>query len=232
VIILGIDTATTQVGCALGGQEGVLGSFHSARGPFHAETLTPAIKFTCEQSRIGLGEISCVAVDVGPGLFTGMRVGIATARAMASALHVPMIGLSSLDLLAYSVRWSGRLIVPVIDARRSEVFWSTYRQVSGGVQRLSPMRVGSPQELAGDLQAMGEEALLVGDGALRYGDVFEDKGNIELASVGNAYPTASALVELAHPKAVREEFVQPSELEILYLRKADAEVSRNTALGN
>lgn len=225
MIILGIDTATTQVGCALGGQEGVLASFHAARGPLHTEVLTPSIKFVCEQARIEMREVSCVAVDVGPGLFTGLRVGVATAKAIAMALRVPMIGLSSLDLLAYSVRWSGRLVVPVIDARRGEVFWATYRQVSGGVQRLSELHVGKPSELMADIQASNEDVLMVGDGALRYKSEFEEVGGVEFATVGNLYPSPAALVELAQPRALREEFVQPSELQIVYLRKSDAEVN-------
>lgn len=226
MIVLGIDTATQQVGCALGGVEGVLASFHSARGRRHAETLAPAIQFVCDQARIELSEISVIAVDVGPGLFTGLRVGLATAKAMASALRVPMIGLSSLDLLAHQVRHSNRLIVPVIDARRDEVFYARYRHVPGGVQRLSEPRACRPEALAGDLQAQREPALLVGDGALRYAqDLDDDLAQVEFGTLGNAYPSATDLVELAQPRALREEFVQPSEIEALYLRKADAEIN-------
>lgn len=225
VIILGIETATQQVGCALGGVEGTLASFHAARGRRHAETLAPAIEFIAQQAQIELREISAVAVDIGPGLFTGLRVGIATAKAMAQALRVPMVGLSSLDLLAYPVRTSPRLIVAVVDARRSEVFWATYRHVPGGVQRLSPYNIGSPDDLASDLQAAGDDCLAVGDGALRYADVLGDISNVEVGSVGYAYPSACALTELAHPLAVHEQFVQPWEIEPLYLRKADAEVN-------
>lgn len=225
MIILGIETSTQQVGCALGGQEGVLGSFHAARGSHHVEILTPAIEFTCKQARVEMREISCVAIDIGPGLFTGLRVGVAAAKAIAMALRVPMVGLSSLDLLAFPVRVCSRLIVPVIDGRRGEVFWAMYRQVAGGVQRLTEYQVSTPDDLAAELQARKELALLVGDGALRYEDAFRDLDSVELGTVGNKYPSAAALVELAQPKALREEFVQPSELEVLYLRKSDAEVN-------
>jgi tRNA threonylcarbamoyladenosine biosynthesis protein TsaB len=226
VIVLGIETATAQVGCALGGVEGVFASFHSARGRRHAETLVPAIRFVCDAAEVAIDEIGIVAVDIGPGLFTGLRVGIATAKSMASALRVPVIGLSSLDLLAHQVRHSPRLIVPVIDGKRGEVFSATYRHVQGGVQRLSEPRVGTAEDLANELQARREEALLVGDGALRYADVLtEDSGIVELGPVGNAWPSAADLVELAQPRALREEFVQPGELEPLYLRKSDAEIN-------
>lgn len=226
VIILGIETATAQVGCALGGVEGVFASFHAARGRRHAETLVPAIEFICDSAQVALDEIGVVAVDIGPGLFTGLRVGIATAKAMASALRVPVIGLSSLDLLAHQVRHSPRLIVPVIDGKRGEVFSATYRHVQGGIQRLSEPRVGTAADLANELRAHREEALLVGDGALRYADVLaEDSGQIELGQLGTQWPSAADLVELAQPRALREEFVQPWELSPLYLRKSDAEIN-------
>ena len=73
MLILGIETATEQVSVALGGHVGVIALFEVARGRRHAEILTPAIEFVCAQADIGLDEIGLVAVDVGPGLFTGMR---------------------------------------------------------------------------------------------------------------------------------------------------------------
>jgi len=225
VLILGIETATDQVGCAIGGHEGVLASFHAARGRRHAEILTPSIEFTCRQARVDLREVGVIAVDLGPGLFTGLRVGVATAKAMAQALRVPVIGVSSLDLLAFAVRYTNRLVVAVIDARRGELFYAFYRQVPGGVQRLSEYQLGAPSDVASELLARGEECLVVGDGALRYRTVFEDVARTEFGTVGNAHPSAAALVELAHPRALREEFVQPWEVAPLYLRKADAEVN-------
>ena len=95
MLILGIESATSQVGAAIGGHEGVLASAHSSRGKRHAEVLTPQIDFVRRQARIDLTEISVVAVDVGPGLYTGLRVGIAAGMAIAFGLGVPMIGVSS-----------------------------------------------------------------------------------------------------------------------------------------
>ena len=99
---------------------------------------SPAIEFVMRQARIGLDEIGAVAVDVGPGLYTGLRVGVAAAKAIASALRVPMVGIPSLDLLALPVRHTNRTIVAMIDARRGELFYAFYRAVPGGVQRLTP----------------------------------------------------------------------------------------------
>jgi tRNA threonylcarbamoyladenosine biosynthesis protein TsaB len=226
VLILGIETATEKVSCALGGHEGVLGLFEVARGRRHAESLAPAIEFVCGQADVTLGELGAIAVDVGPGLFTGMRVGIATAKAMAHALRVPVIPVASLDLLALPLRYADRLIAAVIDARRSEVYYAFYRQVPGGVQRLESPAVGPVDDLVGELLATGEEALLVGDGALRYREqISAGLRRIDFAEQWLAQPSAAPLVQLAHARALREEWVQPGEVQPLYLRRPDAEIN-------
>ncbi|MGI9605279.1 MAG: tRNA (adenosine(37)-N6)-threonylcarbamoyltransferase complex dimerization subunit type 1 TsaB [Acidimicrobiales bacterium] len=231
MLVLGIESATAQVGVAVGGHEGVLASAHSARDRRHAESLTPQIEFVCAQARVELGEIGVVAVDVGPGLFTGLRVGIASAIAIAHGLGVPMIGVSSLDLGAFAVQHTHRRIVMCFDARRGEVFHATYQSVPGGVQRVSEHAVSTPEELAVELRADGVDVLLVGDGGVRYEDVFAGVGHIEFAGPAFAHPSARALVELAHPRALREEFVQPGEIEPLYLRLPDAEINWATRDG-
>ncbi len=231
MLILGIETATVQAGCAIGGHEGVLASAHSAKGKRHAENLAPAIAFICGQAQVELTEIGLVAVDVGPGLFTGLRVGVATAKAIAFALRVPMIAVSSLDLLAFPVRFSNRLIVAAIDARRGELYYAFYRQVPGGVQRLGEHQLGTPDDLASELLASGEEVLLVGDGAQRYAESFEGLAQVELVDRENSYPSAASLVQLAHAQALREEFGRPDEIEPIYLRRPDAEINWSTRDG-
>ncbi|QGG93904.1 tRNA (adenosine(37)-N6)-threonylcarbamoyltransferase complex dimerization subunit type 1 TsaB [Actinomarinicola tropica] len=231
MLILGIDTATVQVGCAIGGHEGVLASAHSSRGKRHAETLTPAIDFIRRQARIELSEISVVAVDLGPGLFTGLRVGIASAKAIAHGLRIPMIGVTSLDLVAFPVRFTSRLVVATLDARRGELYYAFYRQVPGGLQRVADPEVGSPDDLASEIIARNEECLLVGDGAIRYAELFEGLTKVEIADRALAYPTATSLVQLAHARALREEWVNPWDLQPLYLRAPDAEINWTTREG-
>ena len=225
MLILGIETATVQAGCAIGCHEGVLASAHSAKGKRHAENLTPAIAFICEQAQIELSEIGLVAVDIGPGLFTGLRVGVATAKAVAFALRVPMIGVSSLDLLAFPVRFTPRLIVAAIDARRNELYYALYRQVPGGVQRISEPTVGSADDLASELLALSEEVLLVGDGAHRYREAFDGLTKVEIVDQGNSFPSAASLVQLAHAQALREDFQQIDSIQPMYLRRPDAEIN-------
>jgi len=225
MLILGIETATPAVSVAIGGHEGVLGQIEITRGRRHAETLVPAIEFLCQQADVEIAEFGAIAVDIGPGLFTGMRVGLAAAKAMAQALRVPMIGISSLDLLAYPLRHTDRTIVAVIDARKGELFAAVYRPVPGGVQRVSEPQCLSLDDLVAELMARGQQVVCVGDGALRHRDELVAELNVEIAEQFFAHPSAATLVQLAHPKALREEAVNPREIQPLYLRAPDAEIN-------
>jgi tRNA threonylcarbamoyladenosine biosynthesis protein TsaB len=225
MLILGIETATEQVSVAIGGHEGVLGLVEVCRGRRHAETLAPAIEFVCTQADVRLDEISVVAVDVGPGLFTGMRVGLASAKALAQALRVPMIGMSSLDLLAYPLRHTGRTVVAVIDARKGELFYAFYRPVPGGVQRVLEPRCGTIDDLIAEVMARRDDVICVGDGALRHRDEIVAELRCEVAEQFLSRPSAAPLVQLAHARALREEWVNPWEIQPLYMRLPDAQIN-------
>jgi tRNA threonylcarbamoyladenosine biosynthesis protein TsaB len=157
---------------------------------------------------------------------------VATAKAMASALRVPVVGVPSLDLVAFPVRFTPRLIVSVVDARRGEVFFAFYRHVPGGLQRVTEPRVASTEELTAELLASGEECLAVGEGARRYAGALRELTSVEVADAGLAYPSAASLVQLAHARALREEFVNAWDVEPVYLRKADAEINWSVRSGS
>ena len=223
MLILGIESSTGRVGCAIGGHEGVRASVQTTRDRRHAELLAPQIKTACANAGVALDELGAVAVDVGPGLYTGLRVGVTTAITMAHALRVPMVPVTSLDLLAYPLRHTGRIIVAVIDARRGEVFHARYGCLPGGVQRLTEPAVGPPDRLVSQMMVDEGDKLVVGDGAMRFSSLFEGLRGVELADPGFAHPSADSLVLLAHARALREEFVRPDEIRPLYLRRPDAQ---------
>lgn len=224
MLVLGIETSTEVSSVALASEQGVVASALLGRGKGHEQFLIPAIRFMLEEAEIPMRQLAGIAVGIGPGLFTGMRVGVATAKSMAQALRVPIVGLPSLDLLAYSVRHSPRLICACVDARRGEVFSAFYRQVPGGVQRLSEYVAWPPARLAGEVQGRSEEMLFVGNGALVYREQLT-AARAEFASSSQAFPTAGALVELAIPRFLREDTDPLLELEPLYVRKTDAEIA-------
>jgi tRNA threonylcarbamoyladenosine biosynthesis protein TsaB len=226
VIVLGIETSTPQTTVALGSERGTIASTLVSSGRSRHELVVPAIQHVLEWSGTDLGHVGGIAVGVGPGLFTGLRVGIQAAKSLAQVLQVPIAGLPSLDVLASAVRYTSRTICSVIDARRKEVFYCRYRTVPGGVARVGEFRVAPPDHLAAELQATRDDVLLVGDGAVRYREELETAGShLEFASPALGYPHADELVELSIPRFVREEFDRAADVVPLYLRKSDAEIA-------
>jgi tRNA threonylcarbamoyladenosine biosynthesis protein TsaB len=233
VLILGIDTSTQQSSVCLGGDTGVVASATLSSGQSHGEFLVPAIDFCLRSSGLAMRDVHGVAVCVGPGLFTGMRVGIATAQTLAHARRLPVVGLASLDLLAFPVRHVRRLICSVLDAKRGELFWAFYRSAPAGVQRVGEFRVGPPDKLAGELGASAEDVLAIGDGAVAHRALLESVV-AEVGTASTAHPTAQSLCELALPRFIREDTQRPEDLAPVYIRKADAKIgwrNRGALLG-
>lgn len=223
--LLAIDTATAQVGVAISDAGEVRGEVRLVGRRRHAEELAPAIRQLVEWTGVQLEHLAAIAVGIGPGLFTGLRVGVTTAKVMAQALRIPLIPVVSLDLVAYPMRHARRRIVAVLDARRREVFHATYQPVPGGVQRLTDYAVSSPADLVAEIEALGEEVLLAGDGIAAHPDAFAELDRAELAGPEFAAPSTAALITLAAGRYEREEFAQPWEVQPLYLRESDAELA-------
>lgn len=224
MLILAIETSTARSSVALVSHDDVLATAGLGVAQRHGEFVAPAIDFCLRQSAASPSDVTGVAVGLGPGLYTGLRVGIATAQAFAMARSLPMVGLSGLDVLAFQARHVRRPVVATLDARRGELFWALYRPAPGGVQRATDPRVGRPDELSAELQSLGEECLVIGDGATRYRDEFDDLHLVDLAIDGRGQPDAADLATLAVPRFIREETSRAGTLAPLYLRHVDAKI--------
>lgn len=221
---LAIATATGQIGVAVAGADGRSGSITVRAGRRHGETLAPAIESLLGLTGLELSGMQRVAVDVGPGLFTGLRVGVATAKALAAALAVPVVPVPSLDVLAHPHRAAGRPVAAVVDARRGEVFWSLYEPVGGAMAAVTEPAVVAPDALAEELRRLPGGLLLAGDGARRYfADPAGDAGRsgaFEVAPEEFDHPSAQVLLALAGSRPdVAAEKVTPN-----YLRGADVRI--------
>ena len=169
MLVLAVETATDLSGCALVDETGLLAEVRLLMGRRHAESVAPQMRFVCEQAGVSFSDVDAVAVDVGPGLYTGLRVGLAAAQALAFALDVGVAEVSSLEALACgagSTRGAGthsRCVLSVLDARRGEVFWAWSSVTANNeVEELSRPSVGAPQVLA---EQIAERASARLDGA-------------------------------------------------------------------
>lgn len=233
MLTLALETATDRVGCALAEDDAVVATFELSQGRRHAETLLPAVEACLAQVGASVEGLGAVVADIGPGLFTGLRVGLATARSLAYALDLPTVGVSSLEVLAHDVRLAGRVTCAVIDARRGEVFWQLFRPdaATDGVRPLSPPSCTSPADLAAELRSMAEDLLIVGDGVGRYADVFVDLRDTVLAGPEHHFPSTGALALLGLRALRQTGGAGPETLEPLYLRAPDAAINWATRDG-
>lgn len=233
MLTLALETATDRVGCALAEDGDVVATFELSQGRRHAETLLPAVEACLTQIGATADRIGAVVADVGPGLFTGLRVGLATARSLAYALDLPTVGVSSLEVLAHDVRLAGRVTCAVIDARRGEVFWQLFRPEPTGdaVRALGSPACTPPGDLVAELRALGEDLVVVGDGTRRYGELFVDLRDTVLGGPDHLFPSTATLAVLG-VRALRQTGGAPPEtLEPLYLRAPDAAINWSTRDG-
>lgn len=190
----------------------------------HSRRLLSAIDWLMKESAITWPLIGGIAVGLGPGSFTGLRIGMATAKGLAAAAGKVLLGVSTLDSLAARCGSAG-LICAVLDARKKEVYAAFYRcNRQGFTERLGEPVVLAPARLAA---AIDEPVLLVGDGARVYGEVFRDllRDKVKFAPAALHEPSASSLGLLAGEMLERGELLDLAEGVPVYVRSSDAELN-------
>ena len=242
--LLALESATDLVGAALLGPDGGVAERSHLGGRAHAELLAPAIEEVCALSGCTLADVDALAVDLGPGLFTGLRVGVATAKALGQALGIGVLGITSLDVLAAGAREMAgparaATVVAVVDARRHEVFAAAYRfggDPGGAVGDVDPAGVRhdrpealSPGELVAWLDGWAADGpvLVVGDGAVRYLDVVAPRPGVDVGLAAEvASPSPAVLARLAARRlAAGASPVAAGDLVPEYRRHADARIN-------
>ncbi len=221
--ILAIETATPASSVALGVDDELLAMSFQVDRRGHVGFLVPAMEFCFKQTGWKPADIDAVVVDVGPGLFTGIRAGLATAQGVAAATGAQLVGLTSLDALAFRAATGHRMIWPVVDMRREEVAVAAYRPVPGGVMKEGAPEVVSPAGFAGVLDATDSDILVVGDHqALPDGTL---RGLHRVRTGRPRWPSADVLLELAAGRLARGEPAAPDEVRPLYLREPDVVIN-------
>jgi tRNA threonylcarbamoyladenosine biosynthesis protein TsaB len=234
VTILAFDTATSATTVALSGVgEVVFTARHDPQPgerPGHATQLLRLVARVMERAGIGWDEVDRIAVGVGPGTFTGLRIGIATARALARGRDIPLVGVSTLQSLAIarpghdSVPAGLDDVLAVLDARRGEVFAASWRMDEAGEfdNALLPPRALAPEALADLVAPLGPATLAIGDGAIAFREALERSGSFIPEDDSPLHKvTATNHCRLAD----RLEGGVPDEVRPHYLRAPDAEIA-------
>lgn len=212
MLVLALDTSSPAVSAALvevsGGEQQTLRESVVVDARRHGELLAQGVRAVLGQVRAG--ELGAVVTGTGPGPFTGLRVSLVTAAAMADALGLPAYGVCSLDAVGAGPR------VVVADARRREVYWARYGTVRNGTVREDGPVVEKPGELAERLRAMDSPPVVVGAGAVLHREAFEGLTVLD----DELYPSTPALVRLAADRLLSGAESDP--LTPLYLRRPDA----------
>lgn len=221
--ILAIDTATAAASVCLGvGREiKAIATRVDARG--HVPFLVPAIDFCFSQAGWKPGHIDAVVVDVGPGLFTGIRAGLATAQGIAAAAGVPIVPVNALDVIALRATTGRRQIWPIVDARRGQIATAPYRPVPGGVVREGAIQLMRPDEFEAQLVADDAEALVVGDYQALGEGALERTRHVKFGRP--RYPTADLGMELAVRSLESGDVPLADDVRPMYLREADVAIN-------
>lgn len=221
--VLGIETSTYSGSVAIVDDDRVLGEVFFNNGPLHSERLLPAIEWLLGGIGVDKKEIEGIVVSVGPGSFTALRIGIATAKGLAFSLGVPIVGVSSLEILASGLPFTPFTICSIIDARKGEVFAAFFGYSSGRLERIGNEMLIPPAVL---IEMIREKTVFIGDGAILYMDLLKSAlGELALfCPLSFNFPRASNCALLGIQK-LREGF-QDDLLALVprYLRGADAEI--------
>ena len=230
--ILAVDTSATSASVCVAQENKIIGEFSINTALTHSQTLIPMIEQLAEKTGVTLDNIDAIAVNAGPGSFTGVRIGVAAVKGIAFSRNIPCVSVSTLESMAYNMLDNDCIICSVMDARCSQVYNSLFRVKDGKVTRLIEDRALSLTDLKLDLQKYNEKIILVGDGAEITFNYFENSlQNVFLASVNNRVQKASSIACVAFKKINNGETLNASELMPVYLRLPQAQRELNKKLG-
>lgn len=188
----------------------------------HSEVLLPAIDQACLKSGVKIAEIDLFACTVGPGSFTGLRIAAGTLKGFMLATGKPAVGVSSLAALALNMGKTTKLICPVMDAGRGQVYTACFRYSQRGIlEQIVADMIVNPTDIYRDCE---EEVIYVGEGAIKYAGIIrgKNKKNIFIASEDQQYIRASSIAFLGIEKFNRKELLDAETFVPVYLRSADA----------
>lgn len=222
--ILGIDTSSMAASVAVIEDNKLICEYTINTKKTHSQKLMPMIENMLNLSDLSIKEIDAVAICEGPGSFTGLRIGMATAKAIAHVNNIPVIGVNSLEILAANMNLCDKKICSILDAQRNQVYTGRYQYVDGNLTEIKEIGIQLIEELLDELSQSKEEWILVGEAVYKYEDKIKEIQNIQIPAASNNVTKAGSLCSVAKVKFDQNKDVfNCYNINPLYIRKSQAE---------
>jgi len=230
MLTLAVDTSGLTASCAVVEDGKVIAEVSTKHGKTHSQKILPMIKTTLSMLDREMKDVDLFASSIGPGSFTGLRIGVVTIKGLAYSLKKPAYGVPTLDALAYSMPDFNGIISPMLDARNNQVFTAFYRKLNGRLEKLSPDSGITIKDWIDKAGEFNEDIMVLGDAAdlhlPRLKEIFGNK--IFCPQLAMTYPRGSAIALLAEEAYYNNDVLTAYELEPFYLRKSQAERLKNS----
>ncbi len=224
-----METSTLTGAAALLEGDTVVGECRLNVAVTHSERLLPAVDHLLRTAGRTLADVDALAVALGPGSFTGLRIGVSTMKSLAFATGKPLAGVPTLDALAWTLPFARHPVCPILDAKKGEVYAALYRTDGGRLERLWEDRAVAPERLAAALAAeVPGPVVFLGDGVAPFAPLLRRLLGDDACLVppANRLPSAATVAELGRAALERGESADPAALVPRYLRRSEAELVR------
>ncbi len=222
--ILGIDTSTMAANIAVLEDDKLICEYTINTKKTHSQKLMPMIENMLKLSDIEIKEIDAIGICVGPGSFTGLRIGMATAKAMAHVNNIHLIGVNSLEILGANMDLFDKKICSILDAQRNQVYTCKYIFEENKIKELEEISIMPIDDLLEELSATNEEWVILGEAVYKYKEKIEAMSNINIPSPVNNITKASSLCVVAKDKYEQNIDVHNCyDINPMYIRKSQAE---------
>ena len=226
MFVLGVETATRVGSVAVANEDGVIGEYTLNLSITHSERLLPAIDQLLKSIDITFSRIDALAVSLGPGSFTGLRIGVSTVKGLSFAGEKPVAGIPTLDALACNYPAGETLVCPMLDAKKKEVFTAFYRwNSSAGLQKTTKDLVISPDKF---LKEIKEKTVFLGDGSRVYRSLIEERlgSKAVFAPDHLSHPRAASIAVLGLEEFKKGNTCDINRLNPIYVRPSEAELKQ------
>lgn len=232
--ILALDSSGLVASIAIASEEALLSEYTVNYKKTHSQTLLPMLDEIVRMVGLDLSEVEAIAITAGPGSFTGLRIGSATAKGLGLALDKPIIEVPTVDALAYNLYGSDKMICPIMDARRDQVYTGLYEFTDNELAVISPQKAVSIDQIIDEINLAGRETIFLGDGVPFQKDRIASRMKVEysFAPLHMNRQRAGSVAALGFEYYKKGMVVTAAQHQPIYLRMSQAERERAEKLKN